>query len=577
MAGNEDRQCPQFGTLEGVCGCPGFWQFDNHTQGNNRAPSLQKVSNARYGSRALRSQCSSSVNSIPTPDRAKSQTMTPAPPGPPRETCFFWYHGACRRGDQCDRSHEVHPTWPISPPPGFRHFQPCTLPFCPLRSDLEAATMSQEYQSHRRSINGQTNGASFSRATTAGESFRDFIGCDITGTDIHEAGDDLSSIVKPRVHNGDEEGAGAVSEVHVEQSQGKNESDEPDYVDLSISSPPTPVVQEGILSSISHPGTCRSVRRHLPITTSLESSSKHAKVEQGSFSDRKDVIPILERPRIMSRWDIKPSSLALDGQDSEVESTYFTPTHDFPDPKFGANDNSSTTDSKPFNPHKEPRSMVSLPQICFFYYHQGYCRTKRGRRCGYLHNTNTSQQTVDLPYGIDPHNPDCSLPLCPLNFRALGRTNQESASLQTRVNHRVKHELLRPPRINKRPSRIEAVAVRGRLNRGRMVQSLPRWKGMGRRGSKEQAAQCEGQNEHLLLKSRCQRCSNDERQCNCQGPDRRCEPAGIDAESRINQIESNIIAISFDEQAASAEQLPDGNQRPDMDSDLVRRLFEEIK
>ena len=63
--------------------------------------------------------------------------------------------------------------------------------------------------------------------------------------------------------------------------------------------------------------------------------------------------------------------------------------------------------------------MGALPLIYFYYYHKGYCNPKRGRKCDYLHDTSTSQQTVSLPYGIDNHTPACHLPLCPMRLRGL--------------------------------------------------------------------------------------------------------------------------------------------------------------
>jgi hypothetical protein len=60
------------------------------------------------------------------------------PPGPPRETCFFWYHNTCRRGAQCQLAHEAHVTWLIPAPPGFVHYEKCKLAMCPLRWDLVA-------------------------------------------------------------------------------------------------------------------------------------------------------------------------------------------------------------------------------------------------------------------------------------------------------------------------------------------------------------------------------------------------------------------------------------------------------
>ncbi|KAF2273269.1 uncharacterized protein EI97DRAFT_159757 [Westerdykella ornata] len=71
-------------------------------------------------------------------DFLSSLLATPPPrtSGPPRETCFFRYHGHCRAGNACTKAHEHHITWPISIPTGFVHFRKCELTFCPLRDPL---------------------------------------------------------------------------------------------------------------------------------------------------------------------------------------------------------------------------------------------------------------------------------------------------------------------------------------------------------------------------------------------------------------------------------------------------------
>src|SRR5690242_181720 len=502
MASRESRHCPHFGSQDGVCGCPEFWQFANHAQ-NDQASSLQEVSNLRYGQSAAISGRSSSVNSIPLPNRTNCQSKTSASPGPLKETCFFWYHGACRRGNQCDRLHEAHPTWPITPPPGFRHFQPCTLPLCPLRADFETDLKSHEYQRPRREMDGQVDGAAFSRARIAGESSSDLIS-DTADTDVSDAGDDSISTSEPGfdarccADDSEEEGANAESEFVMEQTQGKDELDEPDYVDLSqlLSPQTTPITQEETLSSISHPGT-RIKRRRLPTTTSSESSSKRAKPEQRRTSDLRDVDPILERPRTMSQWDTKSQISTLSGQHPETGATYFAPSHKTPpllDPWFVAHAEPSIIDAQPFDPPKGPRGMDVSPPICFFYYHKGYCKPKRGRRCDYLHDKDTSQQTVSLPHGIDNHDPQCSLPLCPIRLRTLNGLSREHLKLPAITVPDIKDELITLPKISEPLShdyishspRDENRAVRGRPPRGTLGQLLPKLTGGARERFLEQ-------------------------------------------------------------------------------------------
>jgi hypothetical protein len=142
------------------------------------------------------------------------------------------------------------------------------------------------------------------------------------------------------------------------RSEGKNELDELDYIDLSQLPclPSTSPAQQDDIFSISHVGTLAK-RPRSPATNLYRGNDKRVKMEDRSSSDL--------------------SALH---------------TCDTPD--------SSRTGA--------------LPLICFYYYHKGYCNPKRGRRCDYLHDTSTSQQTVSLPYGIDNHTPACDLPLCPV-------------------------------------------------------------------------------------------------------------------------------------------------------------------
>ncbi|KAH7075562.1 hypothetical protein BKA63DRAFT_565631 [Paraphoma chrysanthemicola] len=86
------------------------------------------------------------------------------PEGPPRETCFFWYHGTCHRGAQCKFAHESHMTWPMAPPPGFVHYEKCNLPLYPLRQDLVGLKKTQENKNITKAaqIGGQMDGAALS-------------------------------------------------------------------------------------------------------------------------------------------------------------------------------------------------------------------------------------------------------------------------------------------------------------------------------------------------------------------------------------------------------------------------------
>ncbi|KAJ8108713.1 hypothetical protein OPT61_g7976 [Boeremia exigua] len=495
MASRESRTCPHFDTHDGVCGCPEFWQATVHLQ-DDRASSLQETSTALH---APNGQLKSRVDSIPLPDRTKSQAITPAPPGPPKETCFFWYHGTCRRGIGCDRPHEAHHTWPIPPPPGFRHFEPCTLPLCPLRTDLDVSATSQKQQRRGRTMTGQVDGAAFSCGRTADEILTENIdngdiGMHGGGTNAYSmvsAGNAGKSADSAGTHgatgNRTEKRADAFGEVSLRQELPKFDLKEPDYVDFSRLLTPASLVEEETFVSISHPGTI-SKRRRLPAISSSE--SKRVKLEEYSSMDLANAVSILERPRVESQWDVKPSIVTSYGQHTEAGAPLFATMHTLPstapESKIQTSSNPAECVSQPFDPPRGPRSMNKLPLICFFYYHKGYCKPKRKRRCDYLHDLKTSQQTVSLPHGIDNHDPQCALPLCPIYLHKLDQTREDPSMLAPSTQLEIKHELAAPPKITGLPT----LHTHGSLCSGDMaVQGSP---------SRGTLSERYGERDHLL-------------------------------------------------------------------------------
>lgn len=53
--------------------------------------------------------------------------------GEGKESCFFWYHGTCKKsGEECDRMHALtEPPSFIQPPPGYKHKDECFREWCP--------------------------------------------------------------------------------------------------------------------------------------------------------------------------------------------------------------------------------------------------------------------------------------------------------------------------------------------------------------------------------------------------------------------------------------------------------------
>ncbi|OSS50000.1 hypothetical protein B5807_05017 [Epicoccum nigrum] len=268
-------------------------------------------------------------------------------------------------------------------------------------------------------------------ATTAGESSE--------GTSSEENDTDTTEAIKPILPILGTQGAGEAAQhgvgYHIlftckveeetygckvkERGEGNNELERLDYIDLSQlpSLPSMPLTEQEDVLSISHIGTLAK-RPHSPTTNLHRGNDKRVKIEDRSFSDL---------------------------------STLHT--CDAPD-----------------------SSRVSaLPLICFYYYHKGCCNPNRGRRCDYLHDTSTSQQTVSLPNGIVNHNPACALPLCPVRLRGL----PELPAALTQPE--IESEQDTPPQSRGSASwdspgpslRGELVAVRGRTLQETFGQSMP--------------------------------------------------------------------------------------------------------
>jgi hypothetical protein len=398
-------ECPLDDTQDGVCGCPQFWE--------------RKVSR-------LQVQSNTDSNTKENPTEHTSSCTTP--PGSPREICFFWYHGTCRRGDQCKLAHESYITWPMTAPPGFAHFTLCTLSLCPLRQNLVAFTQTEMRKQEKPSpqLGGQIDGTALSclsRSTPIEVMSSDCESIDII-EDVHNEGytseqDTMSSLIDPssRALNGsysdssdsgnDNDGEEAALEVtagpqeFVPESRNINDraTSSPshsnmDYFDVSEFAPPPPSsdTDETPLLSLSHPGTLRKRER----STSLEeqnNSKKRAKREL--TPDLDPFVSILKRDRLVNFRDQRPldqsnyhgSAQSADPLPSKLQS--ITPQslfiHDFP---------SSLPNSHSFTP-TGPRALSGNKLICFYWYHKGHCTPKRrhGRfiTCNYEHNLNITQ------------------------------------------------------------------------------------------------------------------------------------------------------------------------------------------
>ncbi|KAF2654097.1 hypothetical protein K491DRAFT_492094 [Lophiostoma macrostomum CBS 122681] len=142
-----------FSSHGGVCGCPSFWGLASNPDTPPSTPTTATLLPSP-SSTATTVQASpprvawhspaASSSSARSSHRIENGRPTmpipytfPTPPGPPKETCFFWYHGVCKRDKACPFEHKAHITWPITVPRGYVHWEVCQLPLCPLRDGLE--------------------------------------------------------------------------------------------------------------------------------------------------------------------------------------------------------------------------------------------------------------------------------------------------------------------------------------------------------------------------------------------------------------------------------------------------------
>ncbi|KAF1917061.1 hypothetical protein BDU57DRAFT_517529, partial [Ampelomyces quisqualis] len=447
MTGRKCR-CPIYASQDGLCGCREYWERKN--------------------------SCA---------QRLGSPSTTPL--GPPREICFFWYHGTCRRGYECKLAHESHITWPMTPPPGFIHFEPCDLPLCPLRHDLVAFKDSQMRRKRNSRIGGQLDGAAMSYlsrntpVTTSSDDSSLFTSLGIRHQDEGPGRVVSNPLIDPSSKplngsysdtsnsesGGDEEER--AHEVSVDPRGNRHKSchtNAPislppltrnmDYFDLSgyAPMPPSSDTEEKPVASLSHAGTLGKRKQNTPPPKDMKSRRTRAKREPAP--EHSGFVSSMELTRSLSHWDIKPSGspdelsekLATQSTSAleKLPPRAATPTAKDPAAFFQTD---VPPDPRSFAP-KGPRALEGGSLVCFYWYHKGHCRPKRknGRngRCAYAHALDGPHPQVSLPPGINNHDPDCSLPLCPVHLTATGPdTNDRSTSSMT-MN--IKDEPVSPPK-----------------------------------------------------------------------------------------------------------------------------------
>ncbi|KAF2792790.1 hypothetical protein K505DRAFT_362603 [Melanomma pulvis-pyrius CBS 109.77] len=284
-------------------------------------------------------------------------TIYSRPPGPPKETCFFWYHGECPLGDKCDRMHEAHITWPIPPPLDYVHSDPCHLPLCPMKEGMEELLRGRGEKANRK--------------------FHTKL--PIIGIDVVNSGTGLG--VGSAANESEDEGSiTAVEDKNGGVSSDSNSrSDEIDEISLSSGS-----YNLAVASSSAYP---RLTLTPSPFLHAVDEMPQITAISHaGAHKSRKHPYAKVSTPNFASHTSLgRPIAGKL-----------------------------------PEDPSKFARELPTRPKVnekvCFLWYHQGYCRPTQLNPCPWLHTLDTPVQEVSLP--INPsqgHSKKCQLPLCPIS------------------------------------------------------------------------------------------------------------------------------------------------------------------
>ncbi|KAF1851720.1 uncharacterized protein K460DRAFT_351619 [Cucurbitaria berberidis CBS 394.84] len=441
------RICLRQSSQDGVCGCLEFWK--------PTAPKLQDTTSigspsATEASDTLGLRTTSNLNDL--------LSVSPTPSGPPKETCFFWYHGTCRRGEQCHVAHETHVTWPIPPPPGFVHYKACRLPLCPLREDLLA--LSEARKAHRctSQLSGQVDGTTFSKTTalepalsedgdadTVSSSVEDvpkepgvsLLVSDIapseSGTDLFTLeGDDVNKVVTMS------ETADPTSvKIYAPTcnfptlASTPPTSDSMDYIEVSNTASPPPSSENGdqAILSLSHSGT-RDKRKRQQTLSPGEQTPDSKLTKREPAPELSDFASILEPKRRITHWDLEPFTPDVVAIRPKPKALQADPSYGLLQHPISALSGLSvpdhrSTSPKPrsFDPPKGPRALSDTSPICFHWYHKGHCRPKQrngqATKCNYTHSLDVPHRQVSLPPHITNHGP-CQLEFCPLRSQGQG-------------------------------------------------------------------------------------------------------------------------------------------------------------
>ena len=129
---------------------------DDHADLNHSKASLKRQAERNDHSNVCR-ECGEAKNKESSSGKAQDT----------QQTCFFWYHGKCkrnkdqRRNSGCPMRHELeNPPSMVQPPPGCVHKEPCVLEWCPGDAAKSANGSKRNFRKEKgksRALNGSSD------------------------------------------------------------------------------------------------------------------------------------------------------------------------------------------------------------------------------------------------------------------------------------------------------------------------------------------------------------------------------------------------------------------------------------
>jgi hypothetical protein len=382
----------------------------------------------------------------PSPPRPVSLRCSPPPPGGPQETCFFWIHGQCRKGSLCEQKHELRASWPITVPPGWKHFYPCRIFWCPLRTDLVALAEKQGWVEHRslRAYDHDSDHEDYDEDLAEVEHTigRMAAEVDAEGDEIER----LAVAVDPITKAKKLETGLALGRAKIAEGQAR----------LAREALPTNVSRSNVDDGGAGIVGGTNVRKEVEVIEISSDSDKNEIIDISSDSSgarkrkkrtkKRGTKKEGKRPRLDPADNIvppPPPNLELPtrpAQSLQVMTVEHEP---------GAPNTQSQTDLQ------GPQAVKLSSSICFHWYHEGDCkpciRNGQPTVCSYVHTLDSPVQHVNRPRDCNTHDTRCPLPLCP--FRSPDLVMSTTASL-ARINFdkRPLHLLLNAtPNSRKKP------------------------------------------------------------------------------------------------------------------------------